>query len=128
MPNYIKNILKINAPPERVQELLSQIKSDTDPEQLLDFNKIIPMADSLKITAGSEEELCSLYMTYINPEVDYYGEGHKEENGNNATSRHLAEDKWQGFEHEAGTRLRIKTESEYGRHDSKTGDKSEHQV
>ncbi len=80
MPNTIKNILKINAPPGRVQEILSQIKSDTDPEQLLDFNKIIPMADSLKITAGSEEELCSLYMTYINPEVDYYGECHKEEN------------------------------------------------
>ena len=79
MPNAIKNILKMNAPPERVQEILSQIKSDTDSEQLLDFNKIIPMADSLKITAGSEEELCSLYMTYINPAVDYYGEGHKEE-------------------------------------------------
>ena len=80
MPNTIKNMLKINAPPERVQEILSQIKSDTDSEQLLDFNKIIPMADSLNVTAGSEEELCSLYMTYINPEVDYYGEGHKEEN------------------------------------------------
>lgn len=53
MPNTIKNILKINAAPERVQEILSQIKSDTDPEQLLDFNKIIPMADSLKVTAGS---------------------------------------------------------------------------
>ena len=46
MPNYIKNILKINAPPERVQEILSQIKSDADSEQLLDFNKINPMADS----------------------------------------------------------------------------------
>ena len=64
MPNYIKNILKINAPPERVQEILSQIKSDTDTEQLLDFNKIIPMADSLKVTAGSEEELCSLYILF----------------------------------------------------------------
>ena len=58
----------------------SRIKSDSDPEQLLDFNKIIPMADSLKIAVRSEEELCPLYMTYINPEVDYYGEGHKEEN------------------------------------------------
>ena len=79
MPNTIKNMLKINAPPERVQEILSQIKSDTDSEQLLDFNKIIPMADSLNVSAGSEEEHCSLYMTYINPEVDYYGEGHKKE-------------------------------------------------
>lgn len=33
MPNYIKNILKINASPERVQEILSQIKSGNDPDQ-----------------------------------------------------------------------------------------------
>ena len=64
MPNTINNILKMNVPPERVQEILSQIKSDTDSEQLLVFKKIIPMADSLKVTAGLEEELCSLYMTY----------------------------------------------------------------
>ena len=81
MPNTIKNILKMNAPPERVQEILSQIKSDTDLDQLLDFNKIISMPKELDIFAGSQEELVSLYMTYINPEVDYYGEGHKEEDG-----------------------------------------------
>ena len=40
MPNAIKNILKMNAPPERVQEILSQIKLDTDSELLLDFNKL----------------------------------------------------------------------------------------
>ena len=45
MHNYIKNILKMNAPPERVQEILIQIKPDTDSEQLLDFNKIISMSD-----------------------------------------------------------------------------------
>ena len=40
MPDYIKNILKMNAPPERIQKILSQIKSDTDSEQLLTrFNK-----------------------------------------------------------------------------------------
>ena len=33
MPNYIKNILKINAPQERVQEILSQIKLDNDTDQ-----------------------------------------------------------------------------------------------
>ena len=57
MPNTIKNILKINAPPERVQEILSQIKSDTDPEQLLDFDKIISMSKSLKVTVESDEEV-----------------------------------------------------------------------
>ena len=48
MSNTIKNILKMNAPPERVQEILSQIKSDTDSEQLLDFNKIIPNNNVVK--------------------------------------------------------------------------------
>ena len=57
MPNTIKNILQINAPPERVQEILSQIKSDTDPEQLLDFDKIISMSKSLKVTVESDEEV-----------------------------------------------------------------------
>ena len=80
MPNYIRNILKMNALPERVEEILSQIKSDSNPEQFIDFNKIIPLPKELEISAGSLEELVSLYMTYINPEVDYYGEGHKEEN------------------------------------------------
>ena len=32
-----------------------------------------------EISAGSQEELVSLYMTYINPEVNYYGVGHKEQ-------------------------------------------------
>ena len=40
MPNYIKNNLKMNAPPERVQKILSQIKSDTDSQQLIDFKKV----------------------------------------------------------------------------------------
>ena len=80
MPNFIRNILKMNALPERVEEILSQIKSDSNPEQFIDFNKIIPLPKELEISAGSLEELVSLYMTYINPEVDYYGEGHKEEN------------------------------------------------
>ena len=72
MPNTIKNILKINAPPERVQEILSQIKSDTDSEQLLDFNKIIPMPKELEVAVGDEEKLTSSYMTYINLDVNYY--------------------------------------------------------
>jgi len=73
MPNYVRNILQINAPPEKIEEVFNAIQSDTDPEQLFDFNKIIPMPKSLEIEAGSQEDLVSLYMTYINPKVDYYG-------------------------------------------------------
>ena len=37
-----KKGIHINAPPGRVEEMLSQNKSDTAQEQLLDFNEIIP--------------------------------------------------------------------------------------
>lgn len=73
MPNYIKNILKINATSAKIEGVLRSIQSDTDPEQILDFNKIIPMPKSLEVEAGSQEDLIQLYMTYINPKVDYYG-------------------------------------------------------
>ena len=52
----------MKAPPKRVEEILSQIKWDTDSDQLFDFNKIISMTKLLEIKAGSEEELCFLYM------------------------------------------------------------------
>ena len=43
MPNHVRNILQINAPPEKIEQVFKTIQSDTDPEQLFDFNKIIPM-------------------------------------------------------------------------------------
>ena len=48
MPNYVRNILQINATPEKIEEVFNAIQSDTDPEQLFDFNKIIPMLNHLK--------------------------------------------------------------------------------
>ncbi len=69
--NTIKNILKMNAPPGRVEEILLLIKSDINPQQLFDFNKTIIMPKSLKIIVGSQEDLVSLYITYINPNVFY---------------------------------------------------------
>ena len=73
MPNYVRNILQINASPDKVKEILKAIQSDSEPDNPLDFNKIIPMPKSLEIEAGSQEDLVSLYMTYINPKIDYYG-------------------------------------------------------
>ena len=53
MPNYVRNILQINATPEKIEEVFKTIQSNTDSDQLLDFNKIIPMPKSLEIEAGS---------------------------------------------------------------------------
>ncbi|MBE6107662.1 MAG: hypothetical protein E7192_03385 [Erysipelotrichaceae bacterium] len=69
MPNYVRNILQINAPPEKIEEVFNAIQSDTHTEQLIDFNKNIPMPMSLEVEAGSKEDLVSLCMTYINPET-----------------------------------------------------------
>lgn len=50
MPNYVRNILQVNAPPEKIEEVFkTTIQSDTDPDQLLDYNKIIPMPKSLAL-------------------------------------------------------------------------------
>ena len=73
MPNYVRNIMRILASSEKVDEVLNSIQSDSDPNNPLDFNKIIPMPKSLEIEAGSQEDLVSLYMTYINPKIEYYG-------------------------------------------------------
>ena len=80
MPNYVRNILQINAPPEKIEQVFKTIQSDTDSEQLIDFNKIIPMPKSLEIEAGFQEDLVSLYMTYINPQVFHQGiQNHQDE-------------------------------------------------
>lgn len=69
MPNYIRNIMKIESTLEKIEQVFNAIQSDTHTEQLIDFNKNIPMPMSLEVEAGSKEDLVSLCMTYINPET-----------------------------------------------------------
>jgi len=52
MPNHITNILKVEGSPERVKELLDTIKGE-EANHLIDFNKIVPMPETLHITSGS---------------------------------------------------------------------------
>lgn len=52
MPNHITNILKIEGSPERVKELLYTIKGE-EANHLIDFNKIVPMPETLHIASGS---------------------------------------------------------------------------
>lgn len=74
MPNWVRNRLTIygdNAD-KILQSLL--VKSDIDGEYDFDFNKIIPMPQELNIEAGSQTyDAINLYLTYINPLIDYYG-------------------------------------------------------
>jgi len=75
MPNHVTNIVKINAVPERVNEILASIQNDETGIGSIDFNKLLPMPESLDIESGSTTNDCiNLYLTSINPLVDYFGE------------------------------------------------------
>lgn len=78
MPNWVANHLKIYGE-NAVDVLRSLLENGADNENDcgydFDFNKIIPMPESLQIESGSVTNNCvELYLTSINPFVDYYGE------------------------------------------------------
>ena len=84
MPNHVQNIVNFNCPPERIKEILTGIQADDPEEQeyiglgTIDFQKIIPMPESLLIESGSRTtEGVNLYLTSINPNVTYYGDADK---------------------------------------------------
>lgn len=68
MPNHITNILKFEGDSEQVHAMLDQIKSDELGLGSIDFNKIIPMPESLNIEAGSRtDEALYVCMMALNP-------------------------------------------------------------
>ena len=64
MPNHITNILKFKGDSEQVHTMLDKIKSDELSLGSIDFNKIIPMPESLNIEAGSRTDE-ALYLSLI---------------------------------------------------------------
>ena len=80
MPNHVINRLTFNCPEDRLKQIISEIcydkESDSDKEGIgtIDFNKITPMPESLNIECGSNtDDGISLYLTSINPSVEYFG-------------------------------------------------------
>jgi hypothetical protein len=58
MPNWVQTKLTFHGEPERITELLETIKTENDGDiRYFDFEKIIPMPESLKITSGSSTDL-----------------------------------------------------------------------
>ena len=67
MPNHVTNIVKINAVPERVNEILTSIQNDETGIGSIDFSKLRPMPESLDIESSSTTDDCiKLYLTSIN--------------------------------------------------------------
>lgn len=56
MPNHIMNRVSVNGDPKAVKELLESIQDDEVGLGTIDFNKIIPMPESLNIEAGSDTD------------------------------------------------------------------------
>jgi len=63
MPNHITNILKAEGPTEKVKELFNSIKGE---KTIIDFNKIIPMPESLNVTSGSNVDNAIAILTNDN--------------------------------------------------------------
>ncbi len=79
MPNWVANHITIQG--ENAVEVLRSLLTERKDENEagcnfdLDFNKIIPMPESLQIESGSTTNACvEMYLTSISPFVEYYGE------------------------------------------------------
>lgn len=56
MPNDIKNIIRLKGEEEKINEMLKTIQNDKYGIGTIDFNKIIPMPESLDIVDGSKTD------------------------------------------------------------------------
>jgi hypothetical protein len=74
MANHVRNILAFDCNEDKLKEILEQIQNDEAGIGSIDFNKLIPRPESLNVTSGSiEVDTISLYLTSINPDVNYFG-------------------------------------------------------
>lgn len=56
MPNHITNRLELVGDQSKINEFLEAVRYDSEPIVALDFNKVIPMPESLDVTSGSIEK------------------------------------------------------------------------
>ena len=49
MPNHVENIISLSGSEQEIQQMLKRIKSDMFGVGTVDFEKIIPMPESLNI-------------------------------------------------------------------------------
>jgi len=74
MPNDITNIIELEGDASEIMNLFEKIKHDESGECTIDFNKIIPMPDSLDIENSTHTfKGIELYLTYLNPTITYFG-------------------------------------------------------
>lgn len=81
MPNHVENRLTFECSPEELQRILEDIQYDPDRSNeeytgigTFDFNKIVPMPESLNIECGSRtDRSIDYYLNAINPKTADFG-------------------------------------------------------
>lgn len=74
MPNHVTNIIELECSRERSKEIMEFLRADGQDYGSVDFNKLIPMPESLNITSGSETDRgIEIYLTAVNPNTKDYG-------------------------------------------------------
>ena len=56
MPNHVENIISLSGSEQEIQQMLKRIKSDMFGVGTVDFEKIIPMPESLNIESGTRTD------------------------------------------------------------------------
>lgn len=77
MPNHVLNQIQIKANKALLKKIQKTIKSDNDTycAWTIDFDKIIKRPEELDMSSGSvTTSSLRLYLTCINPEIDYFGD------------------------------------------------------
>ena len=70
MPNYVRNHISFEGPEEAIRKMLEEIQVDKLGPGSIDFNKIIPMPESLSIEAGSRtDEGLRMYRSFISAQA-----------------------------------------------------------
>lgn len=65
MPNWVMNVVTFDCNDERIKDIREAIKSNED-DAAFDFNKLIPMPESLKVPEGSQSDRAEeCYRAYI---------------------------------------------------------------
>lgn len=71
MPNYVKHKVSFSGSSESIDDILKYIKTDDNGYiNHIDFNKIIPMPESLNITSGSQTDIGVAILKYIENKDD----------------------------------------------------------
>lgn len=68
MPNHVTSVITLSGDENRIKAMLEAIQNEEYGVGSVDFNKILPMPESLHMTSGSiEDSAIAVYISAVNP-------------------------------------------------------------